>query len=73
MLPSVVEELYFFVKISSVKAVTLLNNVNEICAIFYTFHTCWLAFCIEGVYKNLWSECSFFENWVIEGYIFLMT
>jgi hypothetical protein len=25
--------------------------------------------CIEGVYKNLWSECSFFEKWVVEGYI----
>jgi len=37
--------------------------------IFYTFHAFWQTFCIEGVYRNLWSECSFFENWVIEGYV----
>jgi hypothetical protein len=37
--------------------------------IFYTFHTFWLTFYIQGVYKNLWSESSFFESWVLEGYI----
>jgi len=73
MWPNVVEELYFFVKVSALRAITLLNNVNEICPYFLHFSHILVNNCIEGVYKNLWSECSFFENWVVEGFpLFLM-
>jgi hypothetical protein len=39
--------------------------------IFNTFHAVWIKFRIEGVYKKLWSECKFFENWVMEGNILI--